>query len=108
MDTTTAELASRSYRIGRDVDRGMPTYAFTLKREEDGSLDLLNVQDNPTERERKILLDHFSTPLLGRSGRSDGDTQIETVVTLQPDTPEHFVAAVHRIPYPFILLPSKG
>lgn len=101
-------MADEIYRVGKLPNRGPAKYAFSIKRRDDGGISLLNIQDPLTDQERRALFMRFGAPITVRSGRVTSEAAIETVVDHEPGTKEHFEAAVHQLPAPFILLPSKG
>ncbi len=105
---TIQEAAARTYRIGRDVLRGEPKAAFSIRRRDDGGISLLNMREPPDSAERMMLFTHFGSPIDYVSGGEEDGEQYTEMVTTEAGSAEHFVAAIHALPAPFILLPSKG
>jgi hypothetical protein len=101
------KAAKRVYHVGRLDDDGSATFAFNIRRRDDGGIGLSNVKLHPTDVERTHLFAHFGRKLTARTGgASDGRTW-EGFVEREPGTEEHFVAAVHSLPDPFCLVSSE-
>lgn len=101
-----AQAAQHTFHIARHAKVGRPTYAFDLRRTDNGGLAISNVKLAPDDIERQALYAHFGKPLVSRSGFTNAEGATETVITTKPGTAEHFLAAVHRLPLPFCLVPS--
>lgn len=105
MDKSTA--AKRIFHVGRLDDNDDATFAFNLRRREDGGIGLSNIREPLSDMERATLFAHFGHPLTGRvGGARDGKTW-EGFANHDPGTVEHFLAAVHALPAPFCLVSSE-
>lgn len=101
MDKETA--AKRIFHVAK-LEGSDATHVFDLRRREDGGLGISNIKEAPTDAERSLIFAHFGTPMQTRSGYEKNGRMVETLVSLTPGTPEHFLAAVHRLPPPFTLI----
>ena len=106
--TTLEEVAKRSFRVGRNQTPGEPSFAFNIRRKDDGGISLFGIDAPLAESERQMLFAHFGSPIETRDGDIEDGVAWTTEVTRTPGDAEHFVAAVHQLPAPFILLPRKG
>lgn len=98
------QAAKHVYHVAKKLGDGTYKYAFDLRRREDGGLGVSNVAIPLSDAERSMLFAHFGTQFATRSGGFSAERGFyETRETRVPGTPEHFVAAVHRLPLPFTL-----
>jgi hypothetical protein len=98
-----AQAAAHTYHVAKLV-KGDAKFAFDLRRQEGGGLGISNVQLPPDDTERHILYAHFGSPISARSGSIEGDVAYEGSTRHEPGTPSHFVAAVHMLPPPYVLV----
>lgn len=95
------------YHVARLDKNENATFAFNLRRKEDGGIGLSSIKEGLTSVERTAVLTHFGTPITVRTGGADGEQLWEGTVTHEPGTQDHFVAAVHQLPDPFCLVASE-
>lgn len=98
------QAAKHVYHVAKTLTDGSIAHAFDLRRRDDGGLGISNVSEPPSDAERSLLYAHFGAPLVARGGGSVGETYVERSVKHVPGTPEHFLAAVHRLPPPYLLI----
>lgn len=99
-----AQAAAHTYHVAKLSKSGDAKFAFDLRRREDGGLGISNVRVPPDDTERHVLFAHFGSPIVARSGVVRGDVAYEGSTQHEPGTPAHFVAAVHRLPPPYVLV----
>ena len=99
------QAAKHVYHVAKKLDDGSYQHAFDLRRRDDGGLGVSNVEIPLSNAERSMLFAHFGTQFATRAGGFTPERGFyETRETREPGTPEHFVAAVHRLPLPFTLI----
>jgi len=100
------QAAKHTYHVAKKVNDGSYKHAFDLRRRDDGGLGISNVEIPLSDAERSMLFAHFGTQFSTRGGGFDSERGLhyETRETRTPGTPEHFVAAIHRLPLPFTLI----
>lgn len=103
MEDAKTQAAKRVFHVAKLV-KGDAEFAFDLRRREDGGLGISNVKIAPSDAERTLIYTHFGSPARVRGGGEKNGRMIETIVTYQPGTPEHFLAAVHALPPPYVLV----
>jgi len=83
---------------------GSAEHAFDLRRRDDGGIGISNVKIPLSAAERTLLFAHFGASLVARDGTLKDGMFVEHLTPREPGTPEHFLAAVHRLPPPFTLI----
>lgn len=100
------QAAKHVYHVAKKGADGNYSHAFDLRRRDDGGLGISNVKIPLSDAERSMFFAHFGTQFSTRAGGFDTKRGgfYESRETRTPGTPEHFVAAVHRLPIPFTLI----
>lgn len=107
MNENASAAAKRIFHVGRLDDEGNATFAFNLRRRDDGGIGLSSIKSPLSDKERTALFAHFGAKLSSRTGGTRDGLTWEGVVERVPGTAEHFLAAVHSLPDPFCLVSSE-
>lgn len=100
-----AQAAAHTYHVAKLTKSGDAKFAFDMRRREDGGLGISNVVQPLDDTERHILYAHFGSPIVARSGSmTEAGMAYEGSKEHSPGTPSHFIAAIHRLPPPFVLV----
>lgn len=102
-----SDAAKRIYHVGRLDENDEATFAFNVRRREDGGIGLSSIREPLTDDERTRLFAHFGAKLTARNGGTRDGKTWEGFVEREPGTEAHFLAAVHSLPDPFCLVSSE-